>query len=225
MIKKYFKSPLSLIVIFIGVLLLFYFSGLQEILTLENLKENQQQLNEFVEDNYLVSVVSYLISYILLIIFQIPSATLLTLSGGFLFGLWGVIFVNVAATMGATGSFLLSRYFFRDYTKSKFTKQLNIINKELNDNALSYLFVLRLVPLFPFFIVNLVLGITQISLRKFIWTTSIGTLPGTFVYVYAGTQLSTIDSLDDIVTPRVLLIFVFFGLLSFIPVLIKKLKR
>jgi len=210
---------LVLFAIFFGC---FFAFGWYKFLNLETLKTNQVTLENFIKNNYFLTASIFILIYILAITLQVPSASILTLAGGALFGLVGVLFVNIGATVGASFSFVLSRYLFQDSAANKFPKQLKIVNEELSQNALGYLFFLRLAPVFPFFLVNILLGLTNIKLWKFVWTTALGILPGSFVYVYAGTQLASLNSLSDIVSPRVLLVFVLLGLLSLVPIVVKK---
>lgn len=212
---------IALFVIFFGC---FFFFGWYKFLNLETLKANQNMLQNFVTSNYLLTVIAFVGIYILAIALQIPSASVFTLAGGLLFGLVGIIWVNIGATLGSIISFLTSRYLFQELLNKKFTKELNSINNELNKNSTSYLFFVRLTPVLPFFLVNILLGLTNVKLIKFVWTTILGIIPGSFVYVYAGTQLGTINSLNDIASPRIFLIFIFFGLLSLVPIIFKKLK-
>ena len=212
---------LSFVIFFAG----FFGFGWYKFLNLENLKANQNLLQGFINSNYFLTASLFIIVYFLAIVLQVPSALVLTLAGGVMFGIVGVVFVNIGATLGATCSFLLARYLFQDSAARRFGKQLQVVDGELNKNATSYLFFLRLTPVFPFFVVNILLGLTNIRLWKFGWTTAIGILPGSLVYVYAGTQLASLNSLADIISPRVLLVFVFLGLLSLLPIIIKKLKQ
>jgi uncharacterized membrane protein YdjX (TVP38/TMEM64 family) len=145
------------------------------------------------------------------------------LAGGFLFGSFvGTLYVNVAATSGATLAFLAARYLLRDWVERKFGERLGPIQEGFAKNAFSYLITLRLVPLFPFFLVNLVSGLTRIRLGTYVLATALGIIPGSFVFANAGRQLGTINSVGEIASPRVLGAFALLGLLSLIPILYKK---
>jgi uncharacterized membrane protein YdjX (TVP38/TMEM64 family) len=145
------------------------------------------------------------------------------LAGGFLFGaVLGTLFVNLGATTGATLAFLVSRYLLRDWVEQKFGKWLGPVQQGFSQNAFGYLMTLRLIPLFPFFVVNLVSGLTRMNVGTYVVATSLGIIPGSFVYAYAGRQLGTINSLKDIASPGVIGAFVLLGLLALVPNLYKK---
>jgi uncharacterized membrane protein YdjX (TVP38/TMEM64 family) len=135
---------------------------------------------------------------------------------------FGTLFVNLGATTGATLAFLASRYLLRDWVERKFGKWLSPLQKGFEKNAFSYLMTLRLIPLFPFFVVNLVSGLTRMNVGVYVAATALGIIPGSFVYAYAGRQLGTINSLQDIASPGVIGAFVLLGLLALVPTLYKK---
>ena len=137
-------------------------------------------------------------------------------------GCVGTLFVNLGATTGATLAFLASRYLLRDWVERKFGKWLGPVQQGFTNNAFSYLLTLRLIPLFPFFVVNLVSGLTRMNVGAYVVATAIGIIPGSFVYAYAGRQLGTINSLKDIASPGVIGAFVLLGLLALVPNLYKK---
>jgi uncharacterized membrane protein YdjX (TVP38/TMEM64 family) len=154
---------------------------------------------------------------------SLPGAVILTLAGGFLFGaVWGTLFVNLGATTGATLAFLASRYLLHDWVERKFGKWLGPVQQGFAQNAFSYLMTLRLIPLFPFFVVNLVSGLTRMNIGTYVAATALGIIPGSFVYAYAGRQLGTINSLKDIASPGVIGAFVLLGVLALVPSLYKK---
>jgi uncharacterized membrane protein YdjX (TVP38/TMEM64 family) len=137
----------------------------------------------------------------------------------------GTVYAVLAATIGATLAFLGTRYLFRDAVRKKFGARLENINRELEREGLNYLLFLRLVPLFPFFMINLASGLTEIRLRTFFAGTLIGIIPGGFVYCNAGASLASINSTSDIVSPRILGSLALIGLFSLLPVLYGKIKR
>ena len=164
--------------------------------------------------------------YMLSVAFLLPIATLLTLSGGMLFGFaFGTIFVNIGATFGAILAFLFARYIMGEQIQKKYSTQLTKFNQELEHNKYQYLFSLRFLPIFPFFIVNFLCGVTKIDLKTFIITTSLGIIPGSFVYTYAGSQVASISSINDIFTKEILIAFVLLGVLTLMPVIIKNIKK
>jgi uncharacterized membrane protein YdjX (TVP38/TMEM64 family) len=154
---------------------------------------------------------------------SLPGAAIMTLAGGFLFGsLLGTIYVNLGATSGATLAFLAARYLLRDWVESKFGNRLGPIQDGFAKNAFNYLMTLRLIPIFPFFLVNLVSGLTRVNLATYMTATAVGIIPGSFVYAYAGRQLGTINSLKEIASPNVISAFVLLGLLALVPILYRK---
>ncbi len=220
---KFSKNTWIKIFIVISVLcfvLLYYFLGFSEYLTFENLKSQKDFLKDYVEKNLFQSSIIYFLSYIITVAVGLPGASVLTLAGGAVFGLvWGVVLVSFASTIGATLNFLLSRYFFQDFVKKKFPKQIKEINEGIQKDGAFYLFTLRMIPLFPFFLINLLMGLTNISVWTFFFVSQIGMLLGTIVYVNAGTQIANIDSVQKIFSPEIILSF---SLLGIFPTLTKK---
>jgi len=201
----------------------FFYFGLQQYLSLDALKANRDRLLAFTDANYGTAVVSFIVSYCVVTGLSLPGAAILTLGGGFLFGsVLGTVFVNVGATTGATLAFLAARYLLRDWVEQKFGDRLQPIQEGFAKNAFSYLMTLRLIPLFPFFLVNLVSGLTRVPLGTYIVATALGIIPGSFVYAYAGRQLGTINSLREIASPNVLLAFTLLGLLALVPVVYRR---
>lgn len=202
----------------------FFYFDLGHYLTLDALKENRDRLLAFTDANYAAAVGIFIVTYCVVTGLSLPGAAILTLAGGFLFGsVWGTVFVNIGATTGATLAFLAARYLLRDWVEQKFGSRLRPIQDGFAKNAVSYLMTLRLIPLFPFFLVNMVSGLTRISVSAYVAATAIGIIPGSFVYAYAGRQLGTINSLKEIASPNVLLAFTLLGLLALVPVVYRKL--
>ena len=201
----------------------FFYFDLGRFLSLNALKENRDHLLAFTEANYVAAVVLFIVVYIAVTGLSLPGAVILTLAGGFLFGsVFATLFVNVGATTGATLAFLAARYLLRDWVEQKFGNTLGPIQAGFSKNAFNYLMTLRLIPLFPFFLVNMVSGLTRVSLGTYVTATAIGIIPGSFVFAYAGRQLGSINSLQEIASPNVLLAFTLLGLLAMVPVLYKK---
>lgn len=206
----------------LGIGVFFYFD-LDRYVSLEALKANRDHLLEFTNANFTTAVVLYVAVYVLQTAFSLPGGAIMTLAGGFLFGsILGTIFVNVGATTGATLAFLAARYILRDWVEQKFGKRIEPIQAGFAQNAFSYLLTLRLIPAFPFFLVNLVSGLTRIPLGTYIIGTSVGIIPGSFVYAFAGRQLGSINSLAEIASLPVLLAFTFLGVLALVPILHRK---
>ncbi len=219
-LRKY-KSYIILALILAGVFTA-YQAGLKDILTLENLKDNQESLSNIRDDNYLLFVLGYILIYIVSVAFSLPGATILTLAGGLLFGLVGTIFVIIGATIGATLTSILTRSLFRTSLEKKFSKQLTQFNEKLQANETGYLLTLRLLPIFPFFLINILAGLSRTKLTTFAWTTALGIIPGTFAYINAGTQLSSIEKTSDILSPGLIGAFVLLAVISLAPGYIKK---
>jgi len=198
---------------------------LDSIFSFENLKNSQENLSVFVENNYILTAVIFIGIYIISVAILIPIATILTLAGGFLFGsIIGVVFVNIGATIGAVLAFLFARYIIGNKIQEQYKDQLQKFNKELEENKYQYLFSLRFLPIFPFFLVNSFCGVTNVDMKTFFITTSLGIIPGSFVYTFAGSKLADINSINDIFTTDILLAFVLLGLLSLFPIVVKKYK-
>jgi uncharacterized membrane protein YdjX (TVP38/TMEM64 family) len=225
------KSGLSAgkiaVVLAIGVAVAaFFYFDLGRFLSLDALKENRDYLLSFTEAHAAVAAALFVLVYVAVTGLSLPGAVILTLAGGFLFGfVWGTLFVNLGAATGATLAFLASRYLLRDWVERKFGKWLGPVQQGFANNAFSYLMTLRLIPLFPFFVVNLVSGLTRMNVGTYVTATAIGIIPGSFVYAYAGRQLGTINSLKDIASPGVIGAFVLLGLLALVPSLYKKWSR
>jgi uncharacterized membrane protein YdjX (TVP38/TMEM64 family) len=201
----------------------FAYFDLGQYLSLNSIKANRDLLLNYTESHYAFSVALFILLYILQTTFSLPGGAILTLTGGFLFGsMMGTLFVNIGATIGATLAFLAARYLLREWVENKFGDRLGPIQTGFAQNAFSYLMTLRLIPAFPFFLVNLVSGLTRVSFRTYVLATSIGIIPGSFVFAFAGRQLGSINSLSEIASPPVLLAFTLLGLLALMPVAYRK---
>ncbi len=214
--KKKLVILLSAIIAF-GLIKYF---GLDQYLTFDYIKENQREFQNYYAQNTALTIGIYFIIYVISTALSIPGATVLTLLGGALFGLWeGLLIVSFASTIGASLSFLIARGVLQETVQSKYAQRLKKINEGVEKEGAFYLFSLRLIPIFPFFIINLAMGLTKISLTKFFFVSQIGMLPGTFVYVNAGLQLSQLESLKGILSVELIGSFVLLGVF---PLLAKK---
>lgn len=201
----------------------FFYFDLGRFLSLTALKENRDSLLAFTDANFGAAVGIFILTYVVVAGLSLPGAVILTLAGGFLFGgILATLFINIGATTGATLAFLTARYLLRDTVEQKFGKWMGPFQEGFAKNAFSYLLTLRLIPLFPFFIVNLVSGLTRVNVGTYMLATAIGIVPGSFVYAYAGRQLGTISSLREIASPNVIGAFVLLGLLALAPVVYKR---
>jgi pyruvate/2-oxoglutarate dehydrogenase complex dihydrolipoamide dehydrogenase (E3) component/uncharacterized membrane protein YdjX (TVP38/TMEM64 family) len=190
--------------ILLAVVLLFW-SGVGEILTLDMLKSRRAELAELMGTRPLVIAGLYFLVYVTFAALSIPGATVMTLAGGAIFGLLeGLVLVSFASVLGAVLAFLGSRYLFRDAVRAKFGRQIEAIDRGMDRDGALYLMSLRLNPIFPYFLVNLAMGLTRIPVWKFALVSQIGMLPATFVYVNAGTQLAHIRTLGDILSPELI---------------------
>ena len=209
-----------------GIVLLlgaFFLLGGHSYLSLENLKAQQSAIAEFYSANTVLTVAIYMIVYIVVTALSLPGAAILTLAGGAFFGLvTGTVVVSFASTIGASCAFLVARYLFRDTFQKKFGDKLKTMNAGIEREGAFYLFSLRLIPAFPFFLINLLMGMTPIKLATFFIVSQLGMLPGTVVFVNAGTQLAQIESLQGILSPTLIGSFVLLGLF---PLIVKKLMK
>ena len=196
---------------------LFFALDLGHYLSLDWLKAQQAAIAAYRADHPLAAVAAYFALYVAVTALSLPGAALMTLAGGAVFGLlWGTLIVSFASSIGATLAFLASRFLLRDWVMTRFGRRLAAIDAGVRKEGAFYLFTLRLVPVFPFFLVNLLLGLTAMKARTFYWVSQLGMLAGTVVYVNAGTQLAQIDSLAGIVSPGLLLSFALLGVFPLI---------
>ena len=216
------KKALLLLVAAVAVFLFFGFD-LDRFFTLEALKARHQSLLAYYADHKVTTVVSFMAIYIVQTVLMLPGAAILSLAAGAIFGaIMGTLYASVAATIGATLAFLASRYLLRDLVLDRFGSKLAGINRELESRGLGYLLFLRLVPVFPFFLINLAAGLTHLPLRTFFFGTMFGIIPAGFVFVNAGASLATVDSLAGIASPRVLGSLALLGLFALLPLLYNK---
>lgn len=182
-------------------------------LSLDGIKTHQQALLSHVEHAPLQSSLIFFALYVVVSALSIPGAAILTLLGGALFPLWeGTILVSFASTLGATLAMLASRYLLRDWVQRRFAQQMKTVNAGMAHDGAGYLFALRLMPLFPFFLVNLLMGLTRIGLRRYWWVSQIAMLPATVVFLNAGRELGKVSTLHDILSPGMVFAFTLLGL-------------
>jgi pyruvate/2-oxoglutarate dehydrogenase complex dihydrolipoamide dehydrogenase (E3) component/uncharacterized membrane protein YdjX (TVP38/TMEM64 family) len=214
------SSRLVLLLAIAAAIVAFFALDLGRFLTLDALKAQREALSGWVAMNYAVAVASYFAIYVAIAALSLPGAAVMTLAGGALFGLLaGTLIVSFASSIGAALAFLASRFLFRDAVRSKFGQRLAPIERGVATDGAFYLFTLRLVPAFPFFLVNLLMGLTPIRTGTFYGVSQIGMLPGTIAFVYAGTQLAGIESLSGILSPGLLGAFALLGVL---PLMLRK---
>jgi len=218
MIKK-----VLLVLIVMGSLVVFFAFDLDQYLTLASLKQSQGDFSALNAESPWLVASAYFMIYIIVTALSLPGAAIMTLAGGALFGLVeGTLLISFASSIGATLAFLVSRFLLHDTVQNRFGDKLKAINDGIARDGAFYLFTLRLVPVFPFFLINLLMGLTPLRAATFYWISQVGMLAGTLVYVNAGTQLANIDSLSGILSPGLLLSF---ALLGFFPILAKKITQ
>ena len=199
----------------------FWALDLHQYLTLEYAKASQARFDQVYHQNPLLVLGAYFVLYVVVTGLSLPGAVVLTLGGGALLGFWPCLLtVSFASTLGATLACFLARFVLRDWVQSRFANRLGAVNRGVAQEGAFYLFTLRLVPIFPFFVINLVMGLTKMPLTTYYWVSQVGMLPGTAVFVNAGTQLGQVQSLEGILSPGLLLSFVALGLF---PLVVKKL--
>lgn len=214
------RSRTFLLFLIILLMSLFFIADFQNFLTLDTLKSQQHAIQSYYDNNPISVFAGYTLIYIATTALSLPGATILTLAGGAIFGLgWGIVIVSIASTLGATGAFLAARFLFRDTLEQNFSDRLKIVNAGMNKNGIFYLFSLRLLPVIPFFMINILMGLTTIKTKTFFWVSQIGMLAGTIVYINAGTQLGKIESLSEIFS---LHLWASFALLGIFPLLAKR---
>jgi dihydrolipoamide dehydrogenase len=203
--------------LFCALVACFFIFDLKDYLTLSYLRENIDLFRDYYIKNRFEVVIAYFVIYVATTALSLPGAAVLTLAGGAVFGLFlGTVIVSFASSLGALIAFLIARFFLRDYVQTRFKSVLSVVNAGIKKDGALYLLSLRLVPVFPFFLINLVMSITSISGFKFYIVSQIGMLLGTIVYVNAGSQLSMIASVSDILSPALLGSFVLLGVMPII---------
>ncbi len=211
------KKKILLLVSILVAITVFFLLDLQEILTLDYFRRSHQDISAYVTAHRPFSMLLFFLLYILVTGLSLPGALVMTLIAGALFGLlWGTILVSFASSLGASMAFIISRTLLHDFVQQRYSKRLKIINEGVKKDGAYYLFTLRLIPLFPFFIINVVMALTPIRLATFYLVSQAGMLPGTLVYVNAGTQLSQIESLSGILSPDLLIAFVLLALFPYL---------
>lgn len=205
----------------VGVIVAFRTFELDRILTLSFLKESRDSLAALHARQPFVVIACYFLVYTLVAALALPGAAVVTLAGGALLGLTvGTVVISFASAIGATLACSISRFLLRDWVQSKFGDKLETVNQGIDREGPFYLFTLRLIPVFPFFMINLMMGLTRLRLTTFYWVSQLGMLPATLVFVNAGRELGRIDSLSGIISPSLLISFAILGLF---PITVKKL--
>lgn len=219
--KKEHIKKIIIVLVIIVLIAVFKIFNLGDYLTLSYIKESQARFQDMYTENRFAVIAGYMTLYILVTSLSLPGAAVMTLAGGALFGLVvGTIVVSFASTLGATLACIVARFVLRDWVQGKFGEKLKTVNEGVEKEGSFYLFTMRLIPVIPFWLINLVMGLTRMKLRTFYWISQIGMLAGTIVYVNAGKELGKIESLSGILSPTLILSFVLLGLF---PLMTKKL--
>jgi uncharacterized membrane protein YdjX (TVP38/TMEM64 family) len=210
------KTKLLIFVFIISIMILFYASGSQQHLELKNIQENLDQLRTYYNHHPFSTMGIFLGTYVFITSLSIPGAIVLTLLSGAIFGVWnGTLLVSLGSTAGATIAFLMSRYLFRESLMKKFQRKFRKVNHQMQVNGNSYLFTLRLVPVSPYVVINILMGLTSIRTWSFAWITFVAMFPGNLVYVLAGRKISEISTASEILTWQLILILTLLGALPF----------
>ena len=216
---------MGLCVILFGVSI-FYFFEIDNFLSFEWLKDNQRLLEIFYQSNPLTVMVCFVSLFLFIGLFLLPGATLLSVFSGAVFGLpLGPLLVSVGSTLGALLAFYVARYILKKWVEERFGERLHPIQEGLCKNDIHYMLFLRLVPIAPFFLVNIAMGASQVSWKVFMAGTLLGKLPAIWIYANAGSNLANLRSLADINSPRIIVALTLLCLLTLIPVAYKKIKN
>ncbi len=219
-------KKMALLAVFAGALGLFFGLSGDELLTLETFKANRAELLDYTRQHLWSTAAMMIAAYIVSTAFSIPGATVLSLACGFLFGRWaGMAVIVFSATIGATLVFLAARYIFADMARRRMGRLATALVEGFAENPFNYLLFLRLVPLFPFWLVNLAPAFTAIRLRTYVLATAIGIVPGSFVFANLGQSLGRIESGSQLLSGETLGALTLLGLLALIPVVVKKIQK
>ncbi|MCP4681169.1 MAG: TVP38/TMEM64 family protein [Desulfobacterales bacterium] len=215
------KQRILIVILLIVLVALFKVFQLEQYFSLSYIKTSQESFAALYSRHRVLIIGAYMMIYIIATALSLPGAAVLTLAGGALFGLMvGTVVISFASTIGATLACLFSRFLLRDWVQNRFRDKLAAVNNGMENEGAFYLFTLRLIPIFPFFIINLVMGLTKIPLFTYYWVSQVGMFPATIVYVNAGKELAKVDSLSGILSPGLLISFAILGLF---PITVKKL--
>ena len=206
-----------LVLVLLGAIVAYFLFDLGQILSLENFKASQADIVAAKDANPALYIAGFFILYVAVTGLSIPGAAIMTLIAGALFGVVvGTIIVSFASTLGASLAFLSARFVLREWVQGKFGQRLRAIDEGLEKDGAFYLFTLRLIPVFPFFVINLLMGLTRIKTGTFFWVSQLGMLPATIVFVNAGTQISRIESTAGLLSPMLIASFVALALFPWV---------
>ena len=213
-------KKIVIVLVIIGLIVAFKIFNLGDYLSLSYIKESQQNLQDLYASNSAAVIAVYMLIYIVVTALSLPGAAVMTLAGGAIFGfITGLVVVSFASSIGATLACFVSRFILRDWVQGKIGDKLKTVNEGVEKEGAFYLFTLRLIPVFPFWLINLGMGLTKMPLKTFYWVSQVGMLAGTAVFVNAGKELGKIDSLSGVLSPTLIASFVLLGLF---PIVAKK---
>ena len=222
--KAYIKRILFLL-FGVGLVLLLRYLDVGRYITLASVRDNATRLQDFVAHHYILALISYIIAYIFVAALALPFAAVMTITGGFLFGtVIGAGATNVGATIGCTAAFLFVRYVLGDMMQERYQVRLATFKKELDLYGHWYLLSIRFILVFPLLVGNILAGLANVSVVTFIWTTSLGIIPGSLIYSFAGQQIRTLRSVRDVLSYNVILAIGLLALLSFTPFIIRYIR-
>ncbi|HXX82252.1 MAG TPA: TVP38/TMEM64 family protein [Thermodesulfovibrionales bacterium] len=211
--KRTILKKIAVLILILAMIAAFRFFHLGQYLTLAHIKESRQEYVVLYKEHKSLVIAGYMVMYILATSLSLPGAVVLTIAGGALFGLaTGTIVVSFASTIGATLACVVSRFLLRNWVEKKFADKIGRVNEGIQQEGGFYLFTLRLIPVFPFWLINLVMGVTKMRLFTFYWISQVGMLPATVMYVNAGKELAQLDSLKGIISPELLGSFALLGI-------------
>jgi uncharacterized membrane protein YdjX (TVP38/TMEM64 family) len=219
------KVLIIILILIILVAFIKYFN-IGHFLTIENFHRNKALLINFVRDNYLLSVLIFIATFFIVAAFSLPGEFALAFAGGYLFStVPSVIYVDIGATAGAAFSFIAARYLLGNVIQKKYGSRLAGFNKEIAENGRNYMLALRFTFIIPFFLINLLAGLSKIRLRTFVWTTAVGILPSIYLLSYTGSKIYKMKSLAELISFIWLIIFLLFCLAAVTPVIVKKIRK
>jgi uncharacterized membrane protein YdjX (TVP38/TMEM64 family) len=213
--------------VLISLIIVAWYMGLHEYVTLDALRENRAYLESIVAENYYKAVVIYIFIFIAVIATALPGVPPLTMIGGFLFGfIQGGIYATFAATIGTTISFLLIRYVLSNVIRGKYAQKVDRFNEKIKSHGVaSYLLTMQLIGIIPYFLINALAALTDVPVQTFLWTTFVGSLPIIFIYSFAGRQLYLVKEVGDIFSPSIIALLVVLVLLTLMPLFLRFSRR
>lgn len=207
------RKKILLVALMAALVAAFFAFDLGQYLTLDAIKARQAEFGALYREHRVAVIAAYFAAYVLVTALSLPGAAVMTLLGGGLFGFWtALVVVSFASTIGATLACAAARFVLRDWVQGRFGERLGAVNRGVEREGAFYLFTMRLIPAIPFFVINLVMGLTPMRLATYYWVSQVGMLPGTAVYVNAGVQLGQLDSLSGVLSPELIASFVLLGL-------------